>query len=229
MNYYDYECPEPNYPEVEEIIKNATDEFSKFLHDAFKEEYDDINIKNKSVTELAEKYWKKLKVLDEREKQLNQKEQDIEASKTAIYHKIRNDWFKSIGLNFDIGDTVYYKKNASRDIPCEACKGVGETNVIVGGKEYHVQCPICHGQKYEWIPDFFKVQEAKVHKINILVNKDEHNIMSIVEDTTKYEERISGIWVGDVDSKDGRYLKPSEVYKTKEEVEKLIKKEKGQD
>ena len=41
--YYDYDYEaEPNFPEAEEIINKATDEFAEFLKSAFVSEYKSI-------------------------------------------------------------------------------------------------------------------------------------------------------------------------------------------
>ena len=141
-----------------------------------------------------------------------------------MYAQAKEEWFKNLGLHFDIGEIIYYKKDASEDIPCEMCKGRKGVNVTIDGRGWYINCPICQGRGYDRSVHYFKVQKAEVKHIDLVIEKDEYGILSI-KNKNRDNTAVTGIWVKDAETNSSQFLKPAEIFKTAEEVEKIIKEE----
>lgn len=221
MNYYDYDYEiEPNYPEVEEIIENATDEFSKFLHNAFVDEYKSIETAKQNNT-TKEKTLNECSIaLDKREYELEKREVEIAKIEEAQYEKAKIKWFATLGLNFDIGDTVYYLKDISEFIDCPMCSRAGRVKAKIKDVEHEVVCPTCKGNCRIQGEKQIKVVEAKVKEINVSICKREDYIS--VKYMNNWKDLLTYVRVEDKEDNCSQIIDGKRLYKTKEESESHI-------
>lgn len=223
MNYYDYEFPEPNYPEVEEIIENATGEFSKFLHDTFVDEYKNIEMAKQNNVTKEKALNERRKALDEKEYELKERESNFAKKESEAYGKFKAKWLKELGLNFDIGDTAYYLNDVTERVVCPTCNGTCRVTAkieLADNKsiEEKVGCPTCENgyingkKKYEII-------EAKVIHIQATIRKTQNGSVGIKTD--KWLD-IFDTYIRVENKKDGKTaeMKGEKLYKTKEKVER---------
>ena len=228
MDYYDYER-EPNYPEVEEIIENATDEFSKFLHETFVDEYKGIKTSKDLNAINAKELDERKKALDKREYELEKREVEIAKIEEEQYEKAKVKWFAKLGLNFDIGDTAYYLKDVTERVTCPTCNGKHRVVAKIENAdntftECEVTCPNCN---YGWIKGKkeYEIIEAKVEKIKATIRKTQQGSVDMERTNWSGNEFATCVWVRNKKDRESIEIIGEKLYKTKEEAEKLIEEE----
>ncbi|MCM1437778.1 MAG: hypothetical protein NC131_01010 [Roseburia sp.] len=225
MSYYDYDYKaEPNYPEVEEIIENASSEFSKFLHDTFASEYKAIEtarqnnaIKEKALNERSNS-------LDKRERNLQEREAELTKSEEEQYNKLKTKWFTELGLAFDIGDTVYYCREITKRVTCPTCNGNKKVKAKIESadnsvSELDICCPTCNGCGTVSGKREYEIVEATVEQIDADIKKYSKGSINIKYKSDWNYELITCVWVRDKKGNDSHQIKGCDLYKTKEEAE----------
>lgn len=226
MSYYDYEA-EPNFPEVEEIINEATDKFDKFMHETFAEEYKHIELAKQSVSFREKQAQELLASVNEKEQELQEREADLTKAEEEQYEKLKLKWFRELGLAFDIGETVYYHKDVTKNITCPTCNGAKKLDVKVEGAdnsilECKIDCPTCHGWGTVKSNKEYEVIEAKVTSIEARIIKGRSGSVE-VNHSNGMGELTTYVWVEDKKYRESKRLSGCDLYKTKEDCEEAIK------
>lgn len=228
MGYYDYDYEiEPNYPEVEEIIENASGEFSKFLHDTFVGEYKSIEVANQNNANEKKRLNERSNSLDERERALQERETELAKSEEAQYQKLKAKWFTELGLTFDIGSTVFYCRDITKCVTCPTCSGVKKLKAKVESadnsvSEMDINCPTCNGYGTVLGEREYEIVEAVVEQIDARISKRESGNI-VIDYTNNSFELVTCVWVRDKKGNDSHNIKGCNLYKTKEEADARIK------
>jgi hypothetical protein len=226
MSCYDYDY-EPNYPEVEEIIENATDGFSKFLHETFVDEYKNIETAKQNNKAKEKALHESSQALDKKERELKEWESNFAKKESEAYGKFKAKWLKELGLNFDIGDTAYYLKDATKRVKCPSCNGTGNVpaKIELGDNkviEKKVSCPTCQTGYIDGKKEY-EIVEAKVVHIEATICKTQNGSVGI-----KGEDWYGGLntYIQVEDKKDCQphSMRGEKLYKTREEAESHITK-----
>lgn len=229
MSYYDYEYEfnsEPNYPEVEEIIDEASKGFTGFLHKTFVDEYKSIKVA-KETNEIKERLLREQEqYLANKRKELNERETELAKTEEEHYGKLKSKWFTELGLAFDIGDTVYFYSDVTKDITCPTCNGARKLKVKVEGAdnsilECKIDCPTCHGYGHIAGKKEYAIIEAKVQEINAHIFKRQDGVVGVEVRGSWYFDLITYVWVRDKRG-DSTKIEGHNLYKTKEDCEKAI-------
>lgn len=223
---YDYEA-EPNYPEVEEIIDEASGKFDKFLRGVFMAEYKSIQIAQENNTIKEKRLNECSRSLDDRERQLQERETELTKSENEQYEKLKSKWFTELGLAFDIGSTVYYVKDITQQAICPTCNGNKKVKAKVENvnntlSDFEISCPTCNGWGTVQGKKEYEIVEAKVEQIDAHISKRETRDI-FVESSDYAGELITRVWVRDKKGGDSHHIKGCELYKTKEEAQAHIK------
>lgn len=231
MSWYDYDYEaEPNYPEVEEIIDEASGKFEEFLRKAFANEYKNIEGARQQNQSKEARLNEREKSLDAKERELQEREAELAKDETQQYKKLQTKWFDELGLSFEIGDTVYYLKNVTPKITCPACNGTKKLNAKIecaNGTEIEkeIDCPKCNGWGCIDDEKQYEIVEATVSEIDIRLAKRGGSIVKI---TNYMDETINCIWVRDKKNDEPHSKRSSDLYKTKEDCEKAVERLKGE-
>lgn len=226
--YYDYDYEaEPNFPEAEEIINKATDEFAEFLKSAFVSEYKSIQVAKENNAIKEKRLNECSRSLDDRERQLQERETELTKSENEQYEKLKSKWFTELGLAFDIGSTVYYVKDITQRAICPTCNGNKKVKAKVENvnntlSDFEINCPTCNGWGTVQGKKEYEIVEAKVEQIDAHISKRETRDI-FVKSSNYAGELITYVWVRDKKGNDTRQIKGCELYKTKEEAQAHIK------
>lgn len=147
MSYWepeDYEC-EPNYPEVEEIIEEASDKFEEFIKKQYVDQIRNLNLQKEAVDKLESQILEIKSGFDAREKELNKKEQALQEAEDRLYNEFKLKWFESLGIGWEVGDIGYTYSLKEIQKECPVCKGTGQVVAEINGKKYPLRCPHCGG------------------------------------------------------------------------------------
>jgi len=228
MSYYDYDYEaEPNYPEVEEIIDEASGKFDEFLRKAFANEYKNIQGANENNA-------RKEKLLDEREKslreaefKLQEREAELAKSEEVQYKKLKAKWFTELGLAFDIGSTVYYCKDITKRVTCPTCNGTKKVRAKVESadntlSDFEINCPTCNGYGNITGKKEFEIVEATVSQIDAHISKCRSGNIDIKFMSDFSYELITCVWVRDKKGNDSHQIKGCNLYKSKEEADRHL-------
>lgn len=179
---YDYE---PNYPEVEEIIEEASNKFEEFIKRQYVDKIQELNMQKEAVSKLKSQILEIKSGFDAREKELNKREQALQEAEDKLYSKFRLEWFKSLGINWEVGDIAYTYSLKEIQEECPTCKGTGQVVADINGEKYPMRCPHCGGyakrvaigydyvtKKLRIIGIDYKVRKRKVkNELTISVDK----------------------------------------------------------
>lgn len=222
MNYdYDYEA-EPNYPEAEEIIEEATRKFDEFMHKAFTDEYKRIELAKENVSIREKMVQERLDSANKKERELQERETEINKSEQEQYEKLKTKWFTELGLAFDIGDTVFYCTDITEYVVCETCSGAKTIKAKIGNKEFEIDCPTCNGIGRHKGEKKFEAIEATVTEINARIRKGKNGSVNIEQWSSLSYELATFVWIRNKKNGDSRQLNGNELYKTKKEAEAHI-------
>lgn len=229
MNYYDYDYEaEPNFPEVEEIINEATAKFDEFLCRAFVDEYKNIQVAKENNAIKERMLNERLKSISEKEQDLQKREAELGKSEKEQYDKLKQKWFTELGLVFDIGSTVYYCKDITKHITCPTCNGAKKVKAKVESadntpSEFEINCPTCNGCGNIQGEKEFEIVEATVTEINAHLRKSQTGAVTVIDYSNYSYELATYVWVRDKKGNDSRQIKGCKLYKTREEAEAKIK------
>lgn len=228
MSYYDYDYEaEPNYPEVEEIIEEAIGKFDEFMHKAFTDEYKRIELAKENVSIREKMAQERLDSADKKERELQERETELNKSEQEQYEKLKTKWFTELGIAFDIGDTVYYCADITEQIVCETCGGAKRIKALINREEFEIECPTCKGYGRHKGEKKFEAIEATVTEINARIRKGRNGSVNIEKWSGFSDNLATFVWVRNKKNGDSRQLNGNELYKTKEECEKAIDTLKG--
>lgn len=226
--YYDYDYEaEPNFPEAEEIINKATDEFAEFLKSAFVSEYKSIQVSKENNAIKENRLNERSKSISEKEHQIQEREAELAKQENEQYEKLKSKWFTELGLAFDIGSTVYWCKNITKRVVCPTCNGNKKVKAKVENadnvvSELEIDCPTCKGYGTINGEKEFEIVEATVSQIDAHISKRQGGAI-YVEYTNNCFDLITCVWVRDKKGGDSHHIKGCELYKTKEEAQAHIK------
>lgn len=226
-NNYNYEA-EPNFPEAEEIINKATDEFSDFLRRAFADEYKNIQMAKENNQSMEKRLDERSRSIYEKERELKEREAELLKSEEAQYDNLKTKWFKELGLAFDIGSTVYYCKDITKHITCPTCNGAKKVKARVESadntpSEFEINCPTCSGFGNIEGEKEFEIVEATVTEINARLRKSQTGTVTVIDYSNYSYELATYVWVRNKKGNDTRQINGCNLYKTKEEAESSLK------
>lgn len=227
MSYYDYDYEaEPNYPEVEEIIDEASGKFDEFLRSTFVAEYKNIQVAKENNAIKENRLNERSRSIDERERDLQEREAELAKSEKEQYEKLKSKWFIELGLDFDIGSTVYYLKDITKRVTCPTCDGNKKVKAKIESadntvQELEINCPTCHPYGTITGKKEFEIVEAKVSQIDAHISKRESGNIHI-EYWDGGFDLVTCVWVNNRKDNDLKHIKGSDLFKTKEEAQRHI-------
>lgn len=234
MSYdYDYEA-EPNFPEAEGIINEATEKFDEFLHKAFASEYQSIKQAQDAVAIKEKRLKERLDSIEKKEQEFQKREAELGKSEKEQYDKLKQKWFAELGLAFDIGNTVYYCKDITKRITCPTCNGAKKVKARIESadntqSEFEINCPTCSGYGNIKGEKEFEIVEATVTQIDAHISKRQTGNIVVDEYSSWDCELITYVWVRDKRGNDSHKIKGCDLYANKEEAEaqrnELLKKD----
>ncbi|MCH5315457.1 MAG: hypothetical protein J1E81_06055 [Eubacterium sp.] len=232
MSYYDYDYEaEPNFPEAEDIINEATEKFGEFLRSAFANEYKNIQVAKENNAIKERTLNERLQSINEKERELQKRETELGKSEKEQYDKLKQKWFAELGLAFDIGDTVYYCKNITKRITCPTCNGTRKVKAMLESadntlSEIEIDCPTCKGYGNINGEKEFEIVEAIVTQIDAHISKRQSGNI-FVESSNYMGELITSVWVDDKKNRDSLHIIGKELYKTREQAKARIEEFRG--
>ena len=230
MSYWepeDYEY-EPNYPEVEEIIEEASDKFEKFIKQQYAAKIQTLNMQKEAVDKLKSQILEIKNGSDIREKELNKKEQALQEAEEKLYNKFKLEWFKSLGIDWEIGDVAYTYSLKEIQEECPTCKGTGQVIADINGEKYPMRCPHCGGYtKRVTIGYDYVIKKLRIIEINYRVRKRKFkNELTVSVDKSSYMDENNTYLCAEDDrgNYSSQYL-PEKIFHTEEECIKAAKEE----
>lgn len=224
---YDYDY-EPNYPEVEEIIEEASDKFEKFLKDRYKERV--YNLENREQTvRNAEQRTSKLSIeLAQKEHQLNERERELREEEEKLYNKFKLEWFKSLGIDWEIGDVGFTYTLKEIKETCSTCQGKGQVLAMVNGTYYQMKCPVCGGYTKQVTKDYdYVVKKIRILEIDYGVRKRkvDKDLKVSVDKSNYLDESNTYLCAEDERGNYSSHYLPEKVFHTEEACVKAAKDE----
>lgn len=224
---YDYE-QEPNYPEVEEIIEEASGKFETFLKTQYKERVQDLEDREQSVRN-AEKRTSKLSIeLVQKEHQLNEREREIREEEDKLYNKFKLDWFKSLGVDWEVGDVGYTYSIKEIQETCPTCQGKGQVSALINGTYYQMRCPACGGYSKTITKDYdYVIKKIRIIEIDYRVRKRrvDKNLTVNVDKKSYLDESSTYLYIEDERGNYSSQCLPEKTFHTEEECIKAAKEE----
>lgn len=226
-NYEDYEY-EPNYPEVEEIIEDASDKFEKLIKQQYADKLKELTNKQEAIDKLESQILEIKNGFDAREKELNKREQSLQEAEEKLYNKFKFEWFKSLGIDWEVGDIGYIYSLKEIRKECPTCKGTGNVVAKINDEKYQISCPHCGGYaKKVTIGYDYEIKKIRVLEINYEVRKRRIGAEVIVAaDKSLYLDEAKTYLC--IEDERGNYLSqyvPEKVFHTEEECIKTAKEE----
>ena len=236
MSYCDYEYDyekEPNYPEVEEIVDEASGKFEDILRKAFANEYKNIQGASENNARIEKLLSEREKSLREKELKLQERESELAKSEEVQYEKLKSKWFTELGLAFDIGDTVYYYRDITKRVVCPTCNGTKKVKAKVESSnnatlDCELTCPTCNGYGNIKGDKEYEIVEATVTQIDAHIKKYSDGSIVIQRSSDFSYELITCAWVRDKKVDDSHKIQGCYLYKSKEECEKATQALKGE-
>ena len=222
---YDYE---PNYPEVEEIIEEASNKFEEFIKRQYVDKIQELNMQKEAVGKLESQILEIKSGFDAREKELNKREQALQEVEDKLYRKFRLEWFKSLGIDWEVGDVAYTYSLKEIQEECPTCKGTGQVVADINGEKYPMRCPHCGGYaKRVAIGYDYVIKKLRITEINYKVRKRKvKNDLVVSADKSSYmDEAQTYLCVEDEKGNYSSQYLPEKVFHTEEECIKAAKEE----
>lgn len=224
---YDYE-QEPNYPEVEEIIEDASSKFEIFLKTQYKERVQDLEDREQAVRNVEEKTSKLSIELVQKEHQLNEREREIKEEEDKLYNKFKIDWFRDLGIDWEVGDVGYIYSIKEIKETCPTCQGKGQVSALINDTHYQMKCPVCGGYSKTITKDYdYEIKKLRITEINYRVRKIKSNQSVIVVADKSYHMDEHSTYLCAEDERgnySSKYL-PEKVFHTEEECIKAAEDE----
>lgn len=224
---YDYE-QEPNYPEVEEIIEEASDKFEEFLKTKYKERVQDLENREQSVRN-AEKRTSKLSIeLVQKEHQLSEREREIKEEEDKLYNKFKLDWFKSLGIDWEVGDVGFTYSLKEIKEACPTCQGKGQVLAMINGTHYQMRCPVCGGYTTQITKDYdYVIKKIRIVEIDYRVRKRkvDKDLKVSVDKSSYLDESNTHLCAEDERGNYSSQYLPEKVFHTEEECIKAAEDE----
>ena len=216
------------YPEVDEIIDNACEQFRAFAQNKWKEfekEKQDFALKKEKLNECDEK-------LRQKEAELNRREEILKTQEDEQYQRFKREWFDTLGIWWKPGDTVYRYRFFRHQSTCPACEGKKTMDVTFSGKVHKIPCPICNGTGFGGGDYDTIVSKIRIETVNYSVSKLIENNKGVPEtkvcadiDDYNSERSSTNLYVYDFDEHKYMYVLPKTVYRTEEECKQQAEKE----
>ena len=230
MSYWEpeyYEC-EPNYPEVEEIIEEAGDKFEEFLKTKYKERVQDLEDREQAIRN-AEKRTSKLSIeLVQKEHQLSEREREIREEEDKLYNKFKLDWFKSLGVDWEVGDVGFTYSLKEIKETCPTCQGKGQVSALINGTYYQMRCPVCGGYTAQITKDYdYVIKKIRIVEIDYRVRKRkvDKDLKVSVDKSSYLDESSTHLCAEDERGNYSSQYLPEKVFHTEEECIKAAEDE----
>ena len=155
------------YPEVDEIIDTACEQFRAFAQNQgteFEKELQDFALKKEKLNECDEK-------LRQKEAELNRREEILKTQEDEQYQRFKREWFNTLGIWWKPGDTAYRYKFFRHQSTCPACEGKKTMDVTFSGKVHKIPCPICNGTGFGGGDYDTIVSKIRIETVNYSVSK----------------------------------------------------------
>lgn len=222
-----YEC-KPNYHEVEEIIEEAGDKFEEFLKTKYKEMVQDLEDREQAVRNVEEKTSKLSIELVQKEHQLNERERELKEDEEKLYNKFKLNWFKSLGIDWEVGDVGFtYSLKEIKEI-CPTCQGKGQVSALINGTYYQMRCPVCGGYSKTITKDYdYIIKKIRIVEINYRVRKRkaDKDLKVSVDKSSYLDESVTHLCAEDERGNYSSNYLPEKVFHTEEECIKVAKDE----
>lgn len=231
MSYWepDYEYdPEPNYPEVEEIIEEASNKFEEFIKKQYVDQVRNLNLQKEAVNKLESQILEIKSGFDAREKELNKKEQALQEAEEKLYNKFKLEWFKSLGIDWEIGDVGFTYTLKEIKETCSTCQGKGQVLAMVNGTYYQMRCPVCGGYTKQVTKDYdYVVKKIRILEIDYRVRKRkvDKDLKVSVDKNSYLDESSTYLCAEDERGNYSSHYLPEKVFHTEEECIKAAKDE----
>ena len=230
MSYWepeDYEY-EPNYPEVEEIIEEASGKFEEFIKKQYIDQIQDLNNQKVSVNRLRAQVLEIKNGFDQREADLNKREQALKEAEEKLYSKFKLEWFKSLGIDWEVGDIGFTYSLKEIQEECPICKGTGNVIAEINGEKYPMRCPHCGGYaKRVTIGYDYVIKKIRILEINYRVRKRRVGTeVTVAADKSLYmDENQTYLCMEDEKGNYSSQCLPEKVFHTEEECIQAAKEE----
>lgn len=225
--YEDYEY-EPNYPEVEEIIEDASSKFEEFIKQQYANKIQKLNIQKEAINNLKSQVLEIKSGFDQREKELKAREQALKAAEEKLYNKFKQEWFKTLGIDWEVGDTGYIYSLKEIQEECPTCKGTGNVVAEINGEKYPIRCPHCGGYaKRVTVGYDYAIKKVRILEINYKVRKRKVGTeVTVAADKSSYmDEAQTYLCIEDENGNYSSQCLPEKAFHTEEECIEAAKEE----
>lgn len=209
---YDYE--EEFTTEEQDIVNEAVEKFRGVLIKKRKEEWD-VYQSNKEYLEKEKADFHAQRAALEKEKKA------FEASRDTLYAQFKKDWFDELGLQFKVGDKVWYAYAEYKQKECPLCGGKKVVEIhMADGNITTCGCPKCNGKGYISVPQSI-AKSGTITSIRVTLVRNEQNCYMDANSILSYINKCE-IWMTSDDSGESRRSTSDDLYHTKEECEAAI-------
>ena len=209
---YDYE--KELTTEAQDIINEAVEKFREVLIKKRKEVWENFQDDRKIFKRNKADFYVQQAAF-EKEKRA------FDASRDTLYAQFKKDWFDALGLQFKVGDKVWYAYTEYEQEECSLCGGkkVVEIHTSDGDIKTY-DCPACGGKGYNSVPQGV-AKSGTITSIRVTLVRNEQNCYVGANDILSCINRCK-IWMTSDDSGESRWSTPGDLYHTKEECEAAI-------
>lgn len=209
---YDYE--EEFTTEEQDIVNEAVEKFREVLINKRKEEWD-VYQSNKEYLEKKKAEFYAQQAAFEKEKRV------FELSRDTLYAQFKKDWFDKLGLQFKVGDKVWYAHVEYKRKECPLCGGKKVVEIrMADGNITTCGCPKCNGKGYNSVPQSI-AKSGTITSIRVTLVRNERNCYVSTNGIPSHVSRCEIRMTSD-DSGEDRWSTPGDLYHTKEECEAAI-------
>ena len=152
----------------------------------------------------------------------------FEASRDTLYAQFKKDCFDELGLQFKVGDKVWYAHAEYKQKECPLCGGEKVVEIhMADGNITTCGCPKCNGKGYNSVPQSI-AKSGTITSIRVTLVRNEQNCYIDANGILSYINRCE-TWMTSDDSGESRWSTSGDLYHTKEECEATIEQTKHEE
>lgn len=134
------------YPEADEIVDEAVQKLRAFFRKERNKLYSEVEQKEEKLKQIAEEQKQRNSELLLKASSLAQRESELGKKEEELYDKFKRRWAANLGLEWKLGDVVYYYKVFNKENVCPVCHGRKKlTATLPIGGTVEINCPCCRG------------------------------------------------------------------------------------